>query len=127
MMLSYWFAHIVLMWSTVLIGVALAGEVYVGFLDPYPTGYGILGSLGLMVFLGTIWLLQAMVEGRDTTRQYHHWRVRLFGIVMAIVLLLVHSHVPSVVGNLVWAIALFSQIAWPLILAVRDLYTADEA
>ncbi len=121
MMLAYWFAHIVIMWSTVMIGVALAGEVYVGLLAPYPTGYGMVGSLGLAVFLAALWTIQTLVEGRDTTRRFHHKRLRAFGIAMAIVTLVIHPFVPSIVGNLVWGTGLFSQIAVPLYLAVREL------
>lgn len=127
MMVRYWLAHIVIMWSTVMIGVSLAGEVYVGLLEPYPTDYGILGTSGLAIFLATLWYLQTLVQGRDITRKYHHGGVRLFGITMAVVTLLIHSLVPAVVGNLLWGIALFSQIAWPGFLAIRVLRDSKTA
>lgn len=118
-MVRYWLSHIVIMWSTVMIGVALAGEVYVGLLEPYPTDYGIIGTAGLAIFLAALWYLQTLVEGRDITRRYHHGGVRLFGIAMALVVLLIHAFVPAIVGNLLWGVALFSQIVWPGFLAVR--------
>lgn len=121
LLLGYWFAHILLMWSALLIAVALAGEVYVGLLEPFPTDYGVIGSVGLAMFLVALWWLQALVEGRNTTRKYHHGRLRLFGIAMAVLTLIVHPFVPSVVGNLIWGTGLFSQIAWPLYLALRDI------
>lgn len=124
MLLGYWCTHIVILWSALLIAVALAGEVYVGLLDPYPTDYGVIGSIGLAVFLAAVWTLQRLVEGREITRRYHHGRLRLFGISMALLVLIVHPFVPSLVGNLLWGIGLFSQIAWPLHATVRDVRTS---
>ena len=120
LLLGYWFAHIILLWSALLIAVALAGEVYVGLLEPFPSDYGVIGCLGLAVFLASLWWLQTLVEGRDITRRYHHGRLRLFGIAMALVTLLVHPFVPSILGNLLWGTGLFSQIVWPLYVAVRE-------
>lgn len=126
-MLAYWFAHIALMWSTVMIGVALAGEVYVGLLEPYPNDYGAIGCIGLAIFLGALWILQTLVEGRDTTRRLAHGRLRLFGIAMSLLLLIVVSFVPAIIGNLIWSIALFSQIGVPLYSALRELGEDAEA
>lgn len=120
-MLAYWFAHILILWSAVTIGVALAGEVYVGFLEPYPPGYGALGTIGLAVFLAALWALQLLVEGRDQTRRYHSGGLRAFGITMALVMFAIHPYLPAILSNLGWGIALFSQIGVPLWRAVRDL------
>lgn len=120
-LLGYWFGHIVLMWSTVMVGVALAGEIYVGFLAPYPYDYGIIGTVGLGVFLTSIWLLQHLVEGRDITRRHSHGGVRLFGIAVTVVLLVVLPFVPAIVGNTLFGIALFSQVLLPLRTALREM------
>ena len=120
-MLSCWFAHIVILWSAVTIGVALAGEIYVGFLDRCPPGYGILGGVGLAAFLAALWILQSLVEGREVTRRYHGGGMRAFGIAMALVVLAVHPFVPALVGNLAGALALFSQIVLPLRRALLDM------
>ncbi|CAH1042104.1 low temperature requirement protein A [Halomonas sp. TD01] len=117
---TYWLTHIVIMWSAVLIGVALAGEVYVGFMEPYPLGYGMVGNIGLVVFLCALWILQHTVEGRDITRRYHSAGVRVFGIATALLLFVIFPNVPSIVANLVWGVALFSQVAVPFYRAVRD-------
>ncbi|WP_306005705.1 low temperature requirement protein A [Aquicoccus porphyridii] len=119
-LLAYWFGHIVLMWSTVLVGVALAGEIYVGLLEPYPYDYGIIGITGLTVFLASVWLLQRLVEGRDITKRHSHGGVRVFGIAVTLILLLVLAHVPAILGNTLFGIALFSQILWPLSTALRE-------
>lgn len=121
LLLSYWFAHIVILWSAVTIGVALAGEIYVGFLEPYPKSYGIIGTVGVIIFLAALWIIQPMVEGRDITRRYHSGGVRAFGIAVAAFLLLVLPFVPAIIGNLLWGIALFSQIAIPLYRSVKDM------
>lgn len=120
-LLAYWFGHIVLMWSTVMIGVALAGEIHVGFRDPYPLAYGYIGTAGLAIFLAAVWLLQRLVEGRDITRRHAHGGVRLFGIAVALVVLAVFPHVPAIVANMLYGIALFSQIVWPFMTALRDM------
>lgn len=119
-MLAYWLAHIVILWSAVTIGVALAGEVYVGLWEPYPSGYGAIGSVGLGVFLAMLWLLQRLVTRHDVTCRHHSDGVRLFGIFMAMVVLVAHPWVPAIVGNLLWGTALFSQIGVPLYRAMRD-------
>jgi|GEM_PF-359378 len=54
-LVGYWLGHIAILWSAVAISVALAGEVYVGLQEPYPEGYGALGSVGLAVFLAALW------------------------------------------------------------------------
>ena len=117
MLLRYWFAHIVILWSAVTIGVALAGEVYVGLWEPYPPGYAALGSVGLAFFLASLWALRRTVA--DATDIYHSAGLRLFGIVMALVVLAVHPLVPSIVSNGLWVLALFSQIGVPIFLALR--------
>jgi len=40
---------------------------------------------------------------------------------MALFVLAVHPFVPSIVGNLLWGLALYSQIAVPLYRAARDM------
>lgn len=125
-MLGYWLAHIAILWSAVTIGVALAGEVYVGLWEPYPTGYGALGTVGLAVFLTALWTLQRNVADRDLICRYHSFSVRLFGIIMALVVLAVHPFVPSIVGNTLWGLALFSQIGVPIYRAVRDRHQFEK-
>ncbi|WP_323777689.1 low temperature requirement protein A [Leisingera sp.] len=124
-LLLYWFAHILVMWSAVSIGVALAGEVYVGFWEPYPVGYAAVGAVALMLFLASIWVLQTQVEGRDNTRRHAHGWVRLFGIAMMVVQLALLGQLPAILGNLIFCIALFAQVLWPLATAVRELKAED--
>lgn len=124
-MVRYWLAHIAILWSAVTVGVALAGEVYVGLWEPYPDGYGALGSVGLAVFLAALWMLQRDVAGRDITCRYHSAGVRLFGIVMALVLLAVHPFVPSIAGNSLWGLALFSQVGVPIYRAAREMHQLE--
>lgn len=119
LMVVYWLGHLVIMLSTIMISVALAGEVYVGFMEPYPTGYGLVGTTGLLVFLSSLWLLQQLVDGRETTARYHYASVRLFGIGVALLMIAVYRFVPALVGNLLLAIALYSQIVIPLYRARR--------
>lgn len=125
-LLGYWLAHIAILWSAVTVGVALAGEVYVGLWEPYPAGYGALGATGLAVFLASLWILQRLVADGDATCRYHSAGVRLFGIVIALVVLAVHPFVPSIVGNALWGLALFSQIGVPIYKAVRDTNQFDK-
>ncbi|MHA7834738.1 MAG: low temperature requirement protein A, partial [Algiphilus sp.] len=119
-LVAYWLAHIAILWSAVVVGVALAGEVYVGFWEPYPTGYGALGTVGLAVFLGALWVLQGLVADRDRTCHYHSGGVLLFGIAVALLVLVIHPFVPAIVGNALWGLALFSQIGVPVYRGLRD-------
>lgn len=120
-LLAYWLGHLVLMWATVMVGVALAGEIYVGFLEPYPLEYGLLGTAGLTIWLAAVWLLQRLIAGRDFTARHAHSRVRMFGIAIALVDMAVFTHVPAIIGNTLFGIALFSQILWPLATALREV------
>lgn len=113
-------AHMLLMLSAVSIGVALSAEVKVSFMQQYPFKYAIVGCLGLALYLYCLLLIQNVIELR-TAHQFATAKVRLFGIVMAFVTLAVVAYVPSLVGNLLWGTALFSQIVIPVSNAYRTL------
>ena len=97
----------------VMVGVALAAEVKVGFWEPYPTKYAAIGCFGLAGYIAMLWLLQTQIESR-VSHQFGLWDVRLFGILVAIGCFLAVPHVPALVGNLIWGTALFSQIVFPV-------------
>ncbi|RUO34279.1 low temperature requirement protein A [Aliidiomarina sanyensis] len=118
-LVAYWLAHLVIMWSAIMVSVALSGEVYVGFFESYPLDYGFLGVVGLLIFIATLWPLQRLVEGRDYTRSFHTLWVRVFGCAVAFALLFIFPFVPAIVSNSLWSIALFSQIVIPLLKAFR--------
>lgn len=109
----WWLAHLVLMLCGVMVGVALAAEVKVGFWEPYPTEYAAIGCFGLAGYIAMLWVLQNVIEHRLAS-DFGRWDVRVFGIVLAIICFFVVPHVPSLVGNLIWGTALLSQIAIPL-------------
>jgi len=110
---KWWLAHIVLMLCGVMVGVALAAEVKVGFWEPYPTKYAAIGCFGLAGYIAMLWALSKVIEHRLAS---DHGRadVRIFGICVAIGCFFVVPYVPSLVGNLVWGTALFSQVAIPV-------------
>ena len=91
-----------------------------------PAGYGALASAGLAVFLASLWALRRTVADADASDKYHSAGLRLFGIVMALVVLAVHPLVPSIVSNGLWVLALFSQIGVPIFLALRDGRRSDK-
>lgn len=109
----WWLSHLKLMLCGVMIGVALAAEVKVGFWEPFPTKYAAIGCFGLAGYIAMLWVLQNIVEHRTAT-EFGSWQVRLFGISLAIVTFYVVPHVPTLIGNLLWSTALYSQIAVPL-------------
>ncbi|WP_371373390.1 low temperature requirement protein A [Thalassotalea aquiviva] len=112
-LVSWWLAHLCLMLSAVMMGVALAGEVKVGFWQPYPLGYGIIGCSGLIIYLLSLLWIQYSIE----TRVAHRFAtplVRMFGVFFALLTLFLLPFVPALIGNLLWGIALISQIAIPL-------------
>ncbi len=121
-LVTWWLAHLVLMLCGVMVGVALAAEVKVGFWEPYPTRYAAIGCFGLAGYIAMLWVLKNVVEHRVAT-DFGRWDVRLFGIIVAIGCFLIVPYVPSLVGNLIWGTALFSQIAIPITRAFMNFRT----
>ncbi|MBE1300717.1 MAG: low temperature requirement protein A [Alteromonadaceae bacterium] len=112
-LVNWWLAHLFLMLAAVMVGVALAGEVKVGIWDPYPLKYAVIGCTGLALYLACLLWIQFNIETRVAHR-FATTKIRIFGIAMAFVTLAVVPYVPSIVGNILWGIALISQIAIPL-------------
>lgn len=112
-LVGWWLAHLTLMLCGVMVGVALAAEVKVGFWEPYPTKYAAVGCFGLAGYIAMLWLLSHLIEHRVAS-DFGRWDVRLLGIAIAIGCFFVVPHVPAIVGNLIWGTALFSQLLIPL-------------
>ncbi|TQV73772.1 low temperature requirement protein A [Aliikangiella marina] len=112
-LVTWWLAHLTLMICGVMVGVALAAEVKVGFWEPYPTKYAAIGCFGLAGYIAMLWVLKHVIEHRVAS-DFGLWQIRLFGIVVAIGCFFLVPYVPTIVGNLIWGTALFSQIAFPL-------------
>ncbi|MDO3722136.1 low temperature requirement protein A [Marinobacter sp. chi1] len=112
-LVKWWLGHLALMLCGVMVGVALAAEVKVGFWEPYPTKYAAIGCFGLAGYIAMLWVLRSVVEHRVAS-EFGRGDVRLTGIVIAISCFYIVPHVPSVIGNLIWGTALLSQIAIPL-------------
>ncbi|MEZ5825490.1 MAG: low temperature requirement protein A [Geminicoccaceae bacterium] len=118
--IGWWLSHIALMLSCVMIGVALAGEVKVGFFEPYPLKYAVFGCIGLALFIGSMLMIQNSVEERPAHRFAPTW-VRILGIVISLGTLALVPFVPSWVGNIAWGSALLSQVVLPLAWSYREL------
>ena len=116
----WWLAHLTLMLCGVMVGVAVAAEVKVGFWEPYPTKYAAIGCFGLAGYIAMLWVLRGVIEHRLAS-DFGRGDIRLFGIGLAIVTFFLVPYVPSIVGNLLWGTALFSQLIVPLIRAWRAL------
>lgn len=114
----YWLGHLVLMLCAVMIGVAVAAEVKVGFWDPFPLKYAYLGSFGLMGYFAALWIIQTQTE-RKITDDFATGRLRLFGILVIAVGLFLVNDLPAIVGNLIWTTALLSQTIFPMYLGWR--------
>ncbi len=125
-LVSWWLAHLVLMLSAVMIGVALAGEVKVGFWDPYPLKYGVIGCVGLASYLLSLLWIQHSIE-RRVAHRFATAKVRGVGVLLAMITLAVLPYVPALVGNLLWGSALISQIAYPLSRAYKTLLDEESA
>ena len=115
-LVKWWLAHLTLMICGVMVGVALAAEVKVGFWEPYPTKYAAIGCFGLAGYIAMLWVLKGVIEHRVAS-DFGRWDVRLFGIVVAIGCFFIVPHVPSIVGNLIWGTALLSQLVIPFVRA----------
>ncbi|GEA59147.1 low temperature requirement protein A [Vibrio comitans] len=113
-------AHLVLMLSSVTIGVALSAEVKVAFVDQYPSKYAVIGCLGLASYLYCLLKIQDVIEIR-TAHRFATAKVRYVGIALCFVTLAIVNFVPSIISNGMWGLALFSQIFIPVRTAFRTL------
>jgi len=112
-LVSWWLAHLLVMLAAVMIGVALSGEVKVGFWEPYPLKYATIGCIGLAVYLLSLLWIQKNIEYRVAHR-FATAKIRFLGVFLAMITLVVVPFVPALIGNLLWGSALFSQIAIPV-------------
>jgi len=97
-LVKWWLAHLVLMICGVMVGVALAAEVKVGFWEPYPTAYAAIGCFGLAGYIAMLWALQNIIEHR-IAKDFGRWDVRVFGIAVAIACYFIVPYVPTIVGK----------------------------
>ena len=109
-----------------MVGVALTGEVKVGFWESYPLEYAKAGCFGLAGYLAALWVIQRIIERREAHR-FATGGVRLVGIGLALMTFAVIPYVPSLIGNLLWATALFSQVIVPFFRAVRTYRAEDRS
>lgn len=112
-LVTWWLAHLTLMLCGVMVGVALAAEVKVGFWEPYPLEYAAIGCFGLAGYIAMLWMLRNIIEHRVAS-DFGRADVRIFGIVVAISCFFMIPHIPALIANLIWGTALFSQIAIPV-------------
>lgn len=115
--MRWWYGHLVLMFSALMIGVALKAEVQVGFSDHYPFKYAALACSGFVLFSISLAVIQSSIEHHAGHRFYTR-DVQLFGIGMAILTLCAVPFAPAWVGNMLFGTAVLSQIAIPMIRAV---------
>ncbi|TNZ19288.1 hypothetical protein CGK53_23005 [Vibrio parahaemolyticus] len=104
----------------VTIGVALSAEVKIGFMEQYPFKYALIGCLGLATYLYCLLKIQNVIEIR-TAHRFATANVSYFGITLCFLTLIIVPFVPSIVANVVWGAALFSQILIPVRTAFKVL------
>ena len=121
----WWYGHLLLMLSGIMIAVALKAEAQVNFLDSYPFKYAALGCGGLVLFCSSLAIIQSGIE-HQAGHLFYTRDIQLFGIGMAIVTLCAAPFVPSWIGNSLFGIAVFSQVVIPMIRAVRAITGDDE-
>ena len=122
--MKWWYGHMFIMLSAVMIGVAVKAEVKVGFFESYPYKYAVIGCLGLALFLSCIMVIQSAIAKRIEHNVYTK-NIQLFGIGMALLTLVLVPFVPAIVGNLMYMIAVYSQIVWTLRRSVRAINNED--
>ncbi|NVK31713.1 MAG: low temperature requirement protein A [Gammaproteobacteria bacterium] len=122
---TVWLAHLTLMASAIMMGVSMAGEVYVGFFEPFPTGYGILGCTGLAIYFLSIYAIQKSIEPTAAHR-FATPKILLTGVVLALICLVSFPYFPAIVGNAVWASGLFVVLMIPIRRAYKTL-SVEEA
>lgn len=104
----------------VTIDVALSAEVKIGFMEQYPFKYALIGCLGLTTYLYCLLKVQNVIEIR-TAHRFATANVSYFGITLCFLTLIIVPFVPSIVVNVVWGAALFSQILLPVRTAFKVL------
>ena len=123
-MSRWWYGHLLMMMAAVMIGVALTGEVKVGFFEPFPIKYAWIGCSGLILFLSCSWLIQTSIDERFEHNLYG-FSLRLFGISIALVTLALTDKIPAIIGNILYSTALLSQIVVPLFRS-RNLFAKQK-
>lgn len=119
-MARWWYGHLLLMLSAIMIGVALKAEVKVGFFDPYPVKYAALGCGGVALFIASMAAIQSSIKS-NINHRFYTWDIQLFGVGMAFVTFISVHYVPSIVGNTLFGIAVCSQILLTMQRAVRAI------
>ncbi|NVK32126.1 MAG: low temperature requirement protein A [Gammaproteobacteria bacterium] len=117
---QWWMSHVFLMLAATVMGVSLAAEVKVGWFEPFPYKYAVIGCLGLAVYIAMLGVLQNAVEHRKS-HDFATPGLRGFGISMALITLAMVPYVPTIISNVTWSIGLFSQALVPYFRARRDL------
>ena len=115
-----WLGHMLLMLAAVMIGVALAGEVYVGFMEPYPVYYGTLGCLGLVLYLFSIFIIQCSVEPQAAHR-FANPKVLFAAIGLSLLCFATFRYMPAIFGNLLWASAIILVLPIQILRAYKVL------
>ncbi len=119
-MIAWWYGHMILMMSVVMIGVALMAEIHIGFLDPYPVWFGLLWCLGMILYILSLWLIHRIV-GWEISHRFYTLDVRIFGLFCALsTAVVVIVWLPSMLGNMLYFIGLLSQIGIPMIRAYSE-------
>ncbi|WP_229647889.1 hypothetical protein [Vibrio parahaemolyticus] len=98
----------------------MSAEVKIGFMEQYPFKYALIGSLGLATYLYCLLKIQHVIE-IHTAHRFATANVSYFGITLCFLTLIIVSFVPSIVVNVVWGAALFSQILLPVRTAFKVL------
>lgn len=118
-MASWWYGHMGIMLSALMISIALRAEVKVPFFEPYPLLYACLGCSGLIGYLLCLELIQSSLRDQKAYR-FVNLKVKLIGILLAsIAFVTVLLELPSLIGNLFYGSAVVSQLLIPITHAYR--------
>ena len=123
-MSRWWYSHLIIMMAAIMMGVALTGEVKVGFFEPFPEHYAWVGCTGLVLFLTACWSIQTSIDERFG-HKFYGLGLRIFGISVAIATLVFINKLPAIAGNTLYSIALLSQIILPVLRTRSHLKSAS--
>lgn len=112
-MMKWWYGHWLLMLAAVMNAVAVAGLMKATMLAPFPYAYGLLGCIGLALYLIATIIIENAIEERPVHRLYST-KLRLFGVFMALLTLLILPYVPAWFSGFTYMLAYLSQILVPL-------------
>ncbi|MFI3256388.1 MAG: low temperature requirement protein A [Psittacicella sp.] len=111
-------SHLLLVLSIILIDVAIHAEFQINFFKTYLLMFGYIGYIGLILYFLSILFIQQVIVSH-AAHKFATIKVRMIGIVIAIIGTIALPYVSFIICNIIWFSALLSQAIIPIFLGYR--------